>query len=181
MKAKTYARLSLLIPFVIWGLLLVYSFAISSLPVRDDLSNMSSSMGDWIDRAIAFYVFGIIFWLLPYILLGLILVSLTFLLQPRVLVTLYVLSPFAMTILTLALTNLVAFMDPWQGTLASNPSLNFQDLVSFNILLVIFILVWGYICVGIGYGGYKLFQHLNVIKEDIKPDAVMLNSQPYTL
>jgi amino acid transporter len=166
MSIKTYARLSLLIPFLVWGVCLLSSLVASLPAVGDLIAAESSPILDWIERAIVFYAIGIIIWIFPYILLGLILLSLTFIREPRVLIKVFSLSPIAMVILTLGLTMIVAFWDPWESAFTSNPYSNLQDFTSFSILLVVFILIWSYICVGIGFGIYKLLQYLEIIKKE---------------
>lgn len=165
MKSRTYARLSLLIPFLLWLILLIYSLALSSLSAEDVFSNVSIPVGEWVSRVIAFYVIGIMFWIFPYLLLGAILFSMTFIWESRILIRVFALSPLPMTLLTLALTTLVVFWGPGEGTFTSN--VNLQDFNSFNILVSIFILTWGYVCVGIGLGLYKLLQYLQVIKDNV--------------
>lgn len=165
MRAKTYARLSLLIPFLVWGILLLYWVVAGSIPSGASDPGVSTAAGDWIGRAVAFYVIGILFWILPYLLLGLILFFLTFLWEPRIMARVFVFSPFAMTVLTLAVTTLISFQAPWTGA----ASYSLQDLASFNILVTVFILIWGYLCVGLGFGGYKLFQRLRIITDEVRP------------
>jgi hypothetical protein len=38
-------------------------------------------------------------------------------------------------------------------------------------MFTLFSLVWGYICVGIGFGGYKLLQYFNIIKRERMTEA----------
>ena len=67
-------------------------------------------------RFLAFYVFGIIFWFLPYALLSLILLVLSFISQARVTMKVFALSPLAMTLLTIAAVNLFALGADGDGT-----------------------------------------------------------------
>ena len=78
----------------------------------------------------------------------------------------FALSPLAMTLLTIAAVNLFTLGAGGDGTFFSNPAINYQDFTAFNVLVVVVSLMWGYICVGIGFGIYKIFQHLQVIQEN---------------
>jgi hypothetical protein len=54
----------------------------------------------------------------------------------------------------------------------------FQDSVGTGVLFAIITLFWGYICIAMGFGGYKLLQHFGKIKEDkkITSETTGLNS-----
>ncbi len=155
MKARTYVRLSLLIPLLVWGICLLF-FIVASASVTEPVSILSMSVFEWIGRFTAFYVFGIIGWILPYILLALLLLSLSFMWETRILIKVYAFSPIAMTLLTLAFVNLLVLF-PWDGTTSANLYAGFQDFTSINLFLAVVILAWSYICFGIGIGVYKLF------------------------
>jgi len=165
MKTGTYLRLSLLIPFLVWGVCLPFLIIASTPPINELTSGESTTVPDWIMRFLAFYIFGILIWLFPYALLSLILLALSFVSQARVTMKMYALSPLAMTLLTIAAVNLFALGAAGQGTFFSNPTINYRDFTAFNILVVVISLIWGYICVCLGFGIYKTLQHLQVIKE----------------
>lgn len=171
MRTRTFARLSLLIPFLVWGIFLLYAIFSSTLPAGGPVSTMSNPIVDWFIRSIYFYLIGIIFWIVPYILLGSILFSLTFIWQPPAVIKVFALSPIAMVILTLAVTNILAFWDSGEGTYAANPYSNLQDLTSFNILVATFVLIWSYVCVGFGLGVYKLLRRFKIINDEVGPVA----------
>jgi hypothetical protein len=113
-----------------------------------------------------FYAFGIVFWFFPYLLLSLILLALSFITKAGITMKIFALSPIAMTILTITLLNLLALGTSDDSTILSSSLLKNQDFISFNMLSLIFSLVWGYICVGIGFGLYKLLQHLRIIRDE---------------
>jgi len=164
-KTRTYLRLSLLIPFMVWGVCLLFLIIASATPLNELASNASTTITDWMTRFLAFYIFGIVFWLIPYILLALILLVWSFFSQAGVTMKVFALSPLVMTLLTIAAVNLFAWGASGAGTIFSNPAGDYQDFVTFNILAVVVSLVWGFICVGIGFGIYKILQGLQVIKE----------------
>ena len=77
----------------------------------------------------------------------------------------FALSPIAMTMLTVSLVNLLAIGTSGDGVILSNPAVKDQDFISFNILVFALSLIWGYICVGIGFGIYKLLKQIGLIKD----------------
>jgi hypothetical protein len=56
---------------------------------------------------------------------------------------------------------------------------NFITSTSFSLMMGILALVYGYICVGLGFGGYKLLQQFGMIvdKEKANPEIIYLTSQ----
>ena len=169
MKAKTYARLSLLLPIVLWGICLLYSLVMNSIAVQQLDSFLSIPIVDWIGQFIVFYVFGVIFWILPYILLSTILFVLTFKNQVKSLLYIFVLSPFAMAILMMVEAAIFSLI--WPGVSTDTLDNTFLSSAGLYIVFALFSLVWGYICVGIGFGGYKLLQYFNIIKRERMTEA----------
>jgi hypothetical protein len=159
MKAKTYARLSLLLPFLLWGLCLLYSLVTNSLEVKQPDSFLSIPIVNSIGQFITFYVFGIIFWLLPYLLLALILFALTFKSQEKLLLRVYLLSPLAMAVLMMAEVAILLLMGPDTSLSSFDPATSLQSSLGLFIVFGFPSLVWGYICVCISFGLYKLLQN----------------------
>ena len=60
MKTKTYLRFSLLIPFLVWGVCLLFLMIASTAPLNELASSESGTIMDWIMQFLAFYVFGIL-------------------------------------------------------------------------------------------------------------------------
>jgi len=123
----------------------------------------------------AFYIFGIIVWIFPYLLLALILFFLSFISRAKTTLKIFTFSPLAMTILTIATLNILALGTAGEGTMLSNPGIIDQDFISLNILGAAFTLIWGYICVGIGYGIYRLLQLRQIIRDQeivVAPQSV---------
>jgi hypothetical protein len=166
MKTATYLRLSLLIPILVWGVCLLVLIVASASPGNELGSSKLTTITDLIFLFFAFYVFGIIIWVMPYLLLSLILLFLSFRVQARVAFKVFVLSPVAMTILTIAVMNLLATGASGDGTILSNSLIKDQDFISFNILVLAFSLIWGYLCVGLGFGIYKLLQRSRIISDE---------------
>ncbi|MEO8357126.1 MAG: hypothetical protein ABI621_14540 [Chloroflexota bacterium] len=165
MKTTTYLRLSLLIPLNIWGVG-VLLIAIASTRPEIDLGYMADASGpNWVAIFFAFYIFGIIVWIFPYILLSLILFFWSFISQARTALKVFALSPLAMTILTIATLNLLALNNTGEAAILSNPVID-QDYIGLNIIGAAFTLIWGYICVGIGFGIYKLLQRQAIVREE---------------
>jgi hypothetical protein len=165
MKTATYLRLSLLIPILVWGVCLLFLIVASTSPMNELISSKLTTITDLIFPFFGFYVFGIIIWVFPYLLLSLILLFLSFRVQARAAMKAFALSPVAMTVLTIAVINLLATGASGEGSNLSNSLIRDQDFISLNILVLTFSLIWGYICVGMGFGIYKLLQRSRTISD----------------
>jgi putative membrane protein (TIGR04086 family) len=113
-----------------------------------------------------FYVIGIVYWLIPYLFLSLVLLLISFRSTERVLKMVYLLSPLLMAIVILIVVTTLTITPPEGSLLVSDLTSNFQDSVGTGVLFAGITLVWGYICVSLGFGGYKLLQHFGMIKEE---------------
>jgi hypothetical protein len=166
MKAKTYARISLLIPFLVWGVCLLYVLVTNAITPEQLDSFFSTPAVDWISRFIFYYVFGIIIWLLPYLLLFAILFGLTFSKQVNSLLYFFLLSPFAMAILVIlenaAFLLILPDLSASTSTAASGMNYSIASFIAFGAISI----VWGYICVGIGFGIYKLLQRFGLLQKE---------------
>jgi len=165
-KTATYLRLSLVIPILVWGVCLLFFIVASIPPINEFGSSQSTTPMTSMFVFFGFYTFGIVFWFFPYLLLSLILLALSFITKAGITMKVFALSPITMTILTITLLNLLALGTSGDSTILSNPLVKDQDFISFNMLSLLFSLIWGYICVGIGFGLYKLFQHLRIIRDE---------------
>jgi hypothetical protein len=171
MKTGTYLRLSLLIPFLVWGVCLLFLIVASTFPANELVSSKLTTITDLVFLFFMFYVFGIILWFFPYLLLSLILLFLSVRVQARAALKAFALSPIAMTILTIAVLDLMATSASGDGAILSNSLAGDQDFISLNILALTFSLIWGYICVGIGFGIYKLLQRSRTIRDEGNIDS----------
>jgi len=166
MKTTTYLRFSLLIPLVIWGICLLVIMAMDAASLEQFTPKLPEAISVGVAVFFTAYVLGIIFWILPYVLLALILFFSTFISQARVALKVFALSSLAMTLLTLATVILIDLSN------SSSLDQNFSSLVLLAIALV---LSWGYICVGTGYGIYKLLQRRGTIRDE---EIIQTSMQP---
>ena len=172
MKTVTYLRLSLLIPLLVWGLCLLVYIPIASATPEIELGYMAEASGPaWVTIFFAFYIFGIFVWIFPYLLLSLILFFWSFISQARTALKVFALSPLAMTILTITMLNILALNNTGEAAILSDLAID-QDYISLNILGAAFTLIWGYICVGVGFGIYKLLQRRRIIRDEGNIESV---------
>ena len=173
MKTTSYLRLSLLIPFLVWAFCALALFLWSTFE-PDGLGSERLTAIGVIAIFFLFYVFGILVWFLPYLLVCIILLVWSFKSRAQVLMKAFALSPFGMTFLVLAFVNMLALNGEDMRGLVSNPGAFAEDLFGSNVLFLILTLLWGYICVGIGYGTYRILQRLEFIHDDTVRSAMPL-------
>ncbi len=166
MKTATYLRLSLLIPFVVWGICLLI-FAITNLAPETN----NGPVVNFLLVLFVFYVFGIIGWLLPYLLLALILLILSFRVGAQTLIKVFALSPVIMAAFIMVFVIGILGDSLTPGTLAPDIDAAGGELWSSPVWFGIVSLVWGYISVAIGFGMYRLLQALPVIRDTETPMA----------
>lgn len=175
MKTKIYLRLSLLIPFFVWvsclGIFLIWTTLFPNSRGMDG----SGGIVDIIFLPLLFYVWGIIGWLLPYFLLALILFVWSFRSGNQVLMKAFVLSPLVMTIIILILVNALSIGNEGWSMFSPNATTNALYILGSNALFAVLTLLWGYICVGIGYGIYRLLQLQGFIKDEAAIATAPLN------
>ncbi len=172
MKTVVYLRLSLLMPILVWGVCFLLFIVASIFPINEFASSESTTTTAMF-VFFGFYAFGIVIWFFPYLLLSLILVALSFITKAGITMKIFALSPIAMTILTITLLNLLAVGTSGDSTMLSNPLVKGQDFIIFNLLSLVLSLIWGYICVGIGFGLYKLLRHLRIIRDEEKTQTLL--------
>jgi hypothetical protein len=175
----TYLRLSLLLPFLVWGVCLLFVIAATASPIDELISGESTTLAGIIYLFFVFYVLGIILWIFPYLLLSLLLLTLSFITQARTAIKAFAISPAAMTILTMAVMNLLPWSDSGTGQALAGPVGMDRDFIYFNLLVFAFSLIWGYICVWMGFGIYKLLQHSRIIREDEVVEAELIPIKQY--
>jgi hypothetical protein len=168
MKTATYLRLSLFLPILVWGVCLLIFMTASAPPMNERVSSETTTLADAILLLLAFYLFGIIIWIFPYGLLALFLLCLSFISRARTTLKVFALSPIAMTVLIIAWVNLLGMGAPETGMLSSSPVVNYQDFINSNSLFAVVTMVWGYMCVGTGFGIYKLLRRLRIIRDEGK-------------
>lgn len=150
MKPLTYFRLALLFPFILWGICALIYYMLSRFELSEawNLAMMP----------LAFYVIGILLWFLPYIVLA---VGLWIWSRNRSTIALLrsaLLAPVLMLILMVI--EITAITLPTEGIA------DFLEGIGGSILMLgFFSLLFGYLCVGIAAGIYKLLQSRKLIKE----------------
>jgi len=166
MKTNTYLRWSLLIPILVWLLCLLFMIPASLITFQDPTFGQSNSILDLLFAFSGAYLFGIVLWIVPYLLLSLILFFSSFISSPRVMITLYALSPLAMTLLALALMNIFLFAYVGVSAFPDMPISSLQGYAESTLAVGGLSLLWGYICVCVGYGIYKLLKSRRVIRDE---------------
>ena len=121
-----------------------------------------------------FYVFGIIGWFVPYLLLALILLIWSFRSGAEVLMRVFAFAPVAMAVLILALVNLLSLGSQDLSALRLDATTNIEYFLGVNLGFALLTLLWGYICVGIGFGIYKILQRFEFIKDEAMTTPVPL-------
>ena len=165
MKTNMYLRWSLLIPILVWLLCLLFMIPASLFTFQDPTFGQSNSILDLLFAFAGAYLFGIVLWIVPYLLLSLILFFSSFIGSPRVMITLYALSPLAMTALTLALMNIFLFAYVGVSAFPDMPISSLQGYTESTLAVGGLSLLWGYICVCVGHGIYKLLKSRGVIRD----------------
>lgn len=175
MKTKTYLRLSLLIPFLVWVICVAIFFIWSE--VAPDGPGFDDSEGTlmFVLLALIFYVFGIIGWFIPYLLLSVILVVWSFRTNAQTLMKVFALSPAIMALIVLIFVNALSLGDANVNQFLSDPGGNVQNFLGTNVWYAAITLFWGYLCVGIGYGIYKFLQRQGFIRQDEVISSLPLN------
>jgi hypothetical protein len=168
MKTRVYARLVLLIPLLIWMIFLLVGMLINAVIPADLRSNGPNTFFGLLEIILLFYVIGILFWFLPYLVLSTVLLLVSFKSRLNDLKYLFFLSPFAMAILVMLEVTILSLATGGIAIPSDELVSNLKTSVEVNLLFGILALVWGYICVVLGLGGYKLLQHFGRIKEEEK-------------
>jgi hypothetical protein len=154
MKPRTYFRLALLFPYLLWGICILTFLPLSTLEISEAW-NVAL-------MPVTFYVFGIILWFVPYTLLA---IGLEFWSRNK--------STSALRNTALAAPILFTLLMLAEGVLVNLPaeslSIFMKEIFDQSIVIGIFSLVFGYLCVGIALGTFKLLQGKNLIAEETAP------------
>jgi len=154
MKPRTFFRLALLTPYLLWVISALIVFALSSLKI--------STVLDGVLMPVFYYAFGILLWFFPYTILAL---GLWHWSRNKSTTTLYrsaIRSPLLLFALMLIEVLWVSLPAESITELAGN-------FFSRSMLLGGFSLVFGYLCAGIALGVFKFMQAKNLIVEDPLP------------
>lgn len=151
MKPRSYFRLALLFPFILWGICALIYFMLS----RYELSEA----WNYAIMPLAFYVIGIILWFLPYTILAIGLWLWSRNKSTKSLWRSALLAPLFLLVLMLIEVTAVSLpaggMEEMLGEIASSTA-----------LLGFFSLTFGYLCVGIAAGFYRLLKSRSIVVEE---------------
>jgi hypothetical protein len=153
MKPRTYFRLALLFPYILWIVCALIVFILSSIP-------MTSSSWDIVMMPFFFYAFGILLWFIPYTILA---IGMWVWSKGKSTAALYkpaLGAPLLLFILMLIEVVLISL------PVNSVTELT-EGLLSQSAVLGGFSLVFGYLCVGIALGIYKFLKSRNIITEEM--------------
>jgi hypothetical protein len=178
MKTRTYARLALLIPLLLWVILLLVELLINAVIPADIRSNGSNTFLGVLEIVILFYVIGIVLWFLPYLVLSIAMLLISYKICLERLQYVLILSPFAMAILAMTEATLVSLPAGGFASPSADLATNFMTGIGINLMMGILSLVYGYICVGLGFAGYRLLQRFGMIREEEKfnSETIAVNS-----
>jgi hypothetical protein len=156
MKPQTFFRLALLVPYILWGIGLLVMLPLSAM------ENELSETWNFILMPIAFYTIGIILWFLPYTILA---IGLGIWAKNKSINSLrnmalaapflfFVLMSIEIIIVNLPATTITEFL---------------SAIAEQSLAFGVFSLLYGYVCVGIAFGIFKLLQHKNLIAIEVPP------------
>lgn len=157
MKPRTYFRLALLFPYLLWCVCALIVFI---------LSRLESSM-DWsvVLMPVFYYAFGILVWFIPYTLLAIGMWVWSKNKSKAMLHKKAMIAPPLLVILMLIETTLISLptdsIEDFTGTMLGQ-----------TLLIGGFSLVFGYLCVGIALGVFKLLQARKLIAEETLEQTV---------
>ncbi len=164
MKPKTFLRLTLLIPYLLWGISAIFMLVVSSLPTALDAS---SPIINTLAMIPILYSFGIVLWGIPYTLLA---VGLW--LWSRGKPTKKIIKTFAWAPILLIVPMMIEtlIMDYRSFRSYSELARNWQSFWSgfaySTVTLTGLSLAFGYLCIGLAYGVYKLLWKLKLILDE---------------
>lgn len=152
MKPRTYFGIALLFPYLLWVICALIVFILSRQETSTDWSTVL--------MPVFYYAFGILLWFIPYTLLAIGLWVWSKNKSEARLHKFAIRSP-------LFLLALMAIESLWISLPAEGVSELASNLFSELMLLGGFSLVFGYLCVGVALGIYKLLQTRGLIQEEI--------------
>jgi hypothetical protein len=151
MKPRNYFGFALLFPYALWGICLLIVFLLSTQETSEAWNILLAPF--------AFYALGIILWFIPYTILA---IGMWFWSKDR--------STSALFKLALSAPLLFFAIMLIEVVLVSLPVDNIagfaQELLNQSVFVGIPSLVYGYFCVGMALGVFKLLQRKNLIAEE---------------
>jgi hypothetical protein len=156
MKPQTYFRIALLIPYILWGIGLLVMLALSAM------ENELSETWNFILMPIAFYTIGIILWFLPYTILAIGLGIWSGNKSITALRNAALAAPFLFFVL-MAIEIIIVNLPATDITQFSNA------IAEQSLAFGVFSLLYGYVCVGIAFGIFKVLQGKNLLVIEVPP------------
>lgn len=151
MKPRTCFKLALLVPYILWGICALIFLLVSSMEIPENWSIVLMPL--------VFYVFGIILWFIPYTVLAVGLWIWSRNKSAKSLSKSAILAPI-----------LLAILISIEAILVTLPSDSVSEFVaaatSQSAVVGVFSLIFGYLCVGIAAGVYKILRARNFIEEE---------------
>jgi hypothetical protein len=163
-KPQHLLRSLLLIPYIAWGIALLFALLVSG---SAEGPNTPNAFLEALAGLASVYTIAIIGWGIPYTLLavGLFLWSIN---KPAPTIYKAILySPLLLSILIAVEIALISFSSQ---EILSSP--DFPSFLSYLLLAIIPTLILGYIFVGVGIIIYKAMMRLNLIRTEIEPGQV---------
>jgi hypothetical protein len=157
MKPRTYFGFALLFPYLFWIISMLVTFVLSA--------QETSEAWNFVLTPFAFYALGVILWLIPYTILA---IGMWLWSRNKTTSALFkagVAAPLVFFILMLAEVILVSLPAESMAGFA-------EEMLNQSIFLGILSLVYGYLCVGVALGIFKILQSRNLIAQDEPPPAV---------
>jgi hypothetical protein len=154
-KPQTLLRSFLLIPYLAWGVSLLFAYLVSG-----SVGNLSTSnaLFDALAGVTSFYAIGIILWGIPYTILALGLLLWSIKKSTSTIFKVFAFSPFLLSTLMVIEFALISFWPLQTQSLGDS-----KDFLSSMLVAILPSLIYGYGFVGAGSILYKFAKHLNFI------------------
>ena len=152
MKIRSYFKIALLFPYILWVICALFFFLLAKLE--------TSSPWTIALLPITFYVFGVILWFIPYTLLA---IGMLIWSRNKTIITLRktaINAPILFFVLMLIETILVSL--PAESTKEFS-----QNMTETSMLVGVFSLLFGYLCVGMALVLFKFLQAKDFITEEL--------------
>jgi hypothetical protein len=157
MKPRTFFGFALLLPYVFWVVSMLVTFVLSA--------QNAAEAWNFILVPFAFYAVGVFVWFIPYTVLA---IGMWIWSRKKTISALFkagIAAPMIFFVLMLLEAVLII-------PLAESPGRFLHELVNQAVFLGILSLVYGYFCVGVALGVFKILQLRNVILQEPPPPTV---------
>ena len=173
MKPQTLLRLSLLLPYLLWG------FSVVTVLIMSSAINASMGSGN-VFNALAFiviiYAYWIILWGLPYTLLAIGLWIWSLHKQTRNIIKTFTWAPVLLTIPMMIETLILDYRSyNSYSELTQNWQSFWSGFAYSTLTLTGLSLAYGYLCIGLVYVLYKLLGKLKLIQDEQEQLALLTN------